>query len=243
MWTGGVMMNHDGAVLSSGEQGIMWNHPETGKSGWLLECSSFTELNGINEMWPDGTGGIWFGTNDIEYIIAAKDTRPAALCRLTVGREVIPMTAEVYFPNGIVHDPLRRTFYCSDTFRKAWAFDVAADLSLTGQRLLLDREDCDGLALDVEGNVWITGFRSPGVLHRVSPDGTLLPDVATPAGATTQIRFGGKDGRDYFIVVCPEGAGDCLKEGRPLADSAYLYRGRSEVAGVLMEPARFELQA
>ena len=41
MWTGGVMMNHDGAVLSTGEQGIMWNHPDKGTSGWLLECSSF----------------------------------------------------------------------------------------------------------------------------------------------------------------------------------------------------------
>ena len=241
MWTGGVMMNHDGAVLSTGEQGIMWNNPDTGASGWLLECNSFTHLNGINEMWPDGTGGIYFGTNDIEYIIAAKDTRPAALYRLTAEREVIPLDTEVYFPNGIAYDPTRKAFYCSDTFRKGWAFDVAPDLSLSKQRLLLDREDCDGLALDGEGNIWITGFRSPGVLHRVKPDGTVLTDVPTPAGATTQIRFGGKDARDYFLVICPEGAGDCLKEGRPLADSAYLYRGRSEVPGVLMPPARFGL--
>jgi len=184
MWTGGIMLNHDGAVLSTGEQGIMWSNPDTGASGWLLECSSFTELGGINEMWPDGTGGIWFGTNDIEYIIAAKDTRPAALYRLTVDRQVIPIKTDVYFPNGIACDPSRKAFYCSDTFRKGWAFDVTPDLLLTGQRLLLDRDDCDGLALDVEGNVWIAGFRSPGVLHRVKPDGTLLPDVATPPGAT-----------------------------------------------------------
>src|SRR5215211_2943745 len=37
MWTGGVMINSDGAVLSSGEGGIMWNHPDTGRSGWLLQ--------------------------------------------------------------------------------------------------------------------------------------------------------------------------------------------------------------
>ena len=241
MWTGGIMMNADGSVLSTGEGGIMWNNPDTGASGWLLECSSFTELNGVNEMWPDGTGGIYFGTNDIEYIIAAKDTRPAQLYRLTVDREVIPLDNSVYFPNGIAYDPARKAFYCSDTFRKGWTFDVAPDLSLANRRLLLDRDDCDGLALDVEGNVWITGFRSPGVLHRVGPDGTVLPDVPTPTGSTTQIRFGGKDGRDYFIVVCPAGAGDSLKEGRPLQDSAWLYRGRSEVPGVPMQPAQFEL--
>ena len=31
MWTGGVMMNADGAVLSTGEGGIMWNNPDTGQ--------------------------------------------------------------------------------------------------------------------------------------------------------------------------------------------------------------------
>ncbi|MGE3691559.1 MAG: SMP-30/gluconolactonase/LRE family protein [Novosphingobium sp.] len=241
MWTGGIMMNADGSVLSTGEGGIMWNNPDSGASGWLLETSSFSDINGINEMWPDGTGGIYFGTNDIEYIIEAKDTRPAKLYRLTVDREVIEFDTQVYFPNGIACDPSRSAFYCSDTFRKGWAFDVAPDLSLTNQRLLLDAEDCDGLALDVEGNVWIAGFRSPNVLHRVKPDGTVLPDVATPAGATTQMRFGGKDGRDLFLVICPEGAGDCLKEGRPLADNAYLWRGRSQVPGVLCQPARFKL--
>jgi len=241
MWTGGIMMNDDGKVLSTGEGGIMWNDPDTGKSGWLLETSTFSDIGGINEMWPDGTGGIYFGTNDIEYIIAAKDTRPAKLYRLTVDREVIEFDTNVYFPNGIAYDPSRKAFYCSDTFRKGWAFDVASDLSLTNQRLLLDADDCDGLTLDTEGNVWICGFRSPDVLRRVKPDGTVLPDFPTPPGATTQMRFGGKDGRDLFIVTCPAGAGDGLKEGNPLSDAAFLYRGRVEVPGVKMGPASFKL--
>ena len=240
MWTGGVMMNADGAVFSTGQGGIMWNNPDTGKSGWLLDRLEGQPINGINEMWPDGTGGIYFGTNDIENIIEAKETRGSALYRLTVEREVIKMEADVYFSNGIAHDPQRRKFYCSDTFRKGWVFDVADDLSLTNQQLLLDREDCDGLALDSEGNVWITGFRSPGILRRLKPDGTPLPDVPTPAGSTTQVRFGG-DGRDFYINVVPSDGGDSLKEGKPLASASYLYRGRSEVPGVLIPPARFKL--
>ena len=240
MWTGGVMMNHDGAVFSTGQGGIMWNNPESGKSGWLIEELEGVAINGINEMWPDGTGGIYFGTNDIENIIAAKDTRGSALYRLTVDREVIKLDADIYFSNGIAHDPARRRFYCSDTFRKAWAFDVADDLSLSGQRVLLDREDCDGLALDQDGNVWITGFRSPGILRRLAPGGSPLADVPTPPGSTTQVRFGG-DGRDYYINVVPADGGDSLKEGKPLAGASTLYRGRSETPGVLIQPARFTL--
>jgi sugar lactone lactonase YvrE len=240
MWTGGIMMNEDGAVFSSGQGGIMWNNPDTGKSGWLLDTIDGVPINGINEMWPDGTGGIYFGTNDIEYIIEAKDTRPTALYRLTVDRQVIRMQADVYFTNGIGYDPVRRKFYCSDTFNKAWVFDVADDLSLANQHVLLDKDDCDGLALDSEGNVWITGFRSPGILTRLNSQGKELPPVSTPAGSTTQLRFGG-DGRDYYINVVPSDGGDSLKEGKPLSGGSFLYKGRSEVPGVLVAPARFVL--
>ncbi|MBU6268571.1 MAG: SMP-30/gluconolactonase/LRE family protein [Sphingomonadales bacterium] len=241
MWTGGVMMNACGAVFSTGQGGIMWNNPDTGRSGWLLDTLEGKPINGINEMWPDGTGGIYFGTNDIEYIIEAKDTRPSALYRLTVDREVIKLSDNVYFSNGIGFDPARRKFYCSDTFRTAWVWDVADDLSLANQRVLLDKEDCDGLALDAQGNIWITGFRSPGELTRLSPEGTLLAPVPTPPGSTTQVRFGGADLRDYYINVVPADGGDSLKEGQPLKCPSYLYRGRSEVPGMAVAAANFAL--
>jgi sugar lactone lactonase YvrE len=85
MWTGGVMMNADGAVLSTGEGGIMWNHPDSGKSGWLLDRLDGQPINGINEMMPDGTGGIFFGTNDIEMVIAGAPKTsafPTASCSM-----------------------------------------------------------------------------------------------------------------------------------------------------------------
>lgn len=241
MWTGGVMMNADGAVLSSGQGGIMWNHPDTGRSGWLLDRLEGKPINGINEMWPDGTGGIYFGTNDIDSIIEAKDTRPTAIYRLTVDREVIKLDDGVYFSNGIGYDPDRRKFYCSDTFRTSWVWDVADDLSLKNRRVLLDKSDCDGLALDAEGRVWLTGFRSPGLIARVTPEGEELPPVKTPEGSTTQIRFGGADLRDYYINIVPGDGGDSLKDGQPLKSPSYLYRGRSEVPGMAIAPARFDL--
>ena len=47
------MMNEDGAVLSSGVGGIMWNHPDTGRSGWLIREIGGNPVNGINEMKSD----------------------------------------------------------------------------------------------------------------------------------------------------------------------------------------------
>jgi sugar lactone lactonase YvrE len=241
MWTGGVMMNADGAVLSSGPGGIMWNHPDTGKSGWLIHEIDGQVINGINEMMPDGTGGIYFGTNDIEMVIAAKPARPSAIYRLTITGELFKLAEGIGFSNGIMLSPDRRQFYCNDTFNCTWAFDVQPDLTLVNKRMLLEKEDVDGMALDADGTLWITGFRS-NYLTRLRPDGTMLPAVETPAGSITQIRFGGADMRDYYTNSVPADGGDSLKDGVPLAaNNSFLLRGRSEVPGMPITPARFKL--
>ncbi|MDG2003691.1 MAG: SMP-30/gluconolactonase/LRE family protein [Novosphingobium sp.] len=241
MWTGGVMMNADGSVLSTGEHGIMWNNPDSGKSGWLLDELEGQPINGINEMWPDGTGGIFFGTNDIEKIIVGEDTRPTELYRLTADRQAIKLVDGLRFTNGIAHDRKHKRFYCNSTFDTTLVFDVADDLTLSNQRRLIEKDDCDGMTLDSAGNVWITGFRS-SILERVGPDGTMLDRVETPEGSITQVRFGGKDLRDYYITVVPADGGDTLKEGGELTtNNSFLYRGRSEIPGVGIAAAKFKL--
>lgn len=241
MWTGGVMMNDDGAVLSSGEGGIMWNDPDTGNSGWLIHEIGGKVINGINEMVPDRQGGIFFGTNDIEKVILGEDTRPTEIYRLTADRQLIKLAEGIGFTNGIMFDPNLMRLYCNDTFHCSWAFDVQPDMTLANKRMLLDKVDVDGMALDAEGNIWITGFRS-NYLTRVRPDGTLLPQVDTPAGSITQVRFGGADMRDYYINSVPADGGDTLKEGEMLTDNnSFLFRGRSEVPGMPLPPARFSL--
>jgi sugar lactone lactonase YvrE len=241
MWTGGIMMNADGSVLSSGAGGIMWNHPDTGKSGWLIAEISGRPINGINEMIPDGTGGIYFGTVDIEQIIKGEPTRPASLYRLTVEGRTQVVAEGLGFANGIMLSADRKQLYYNDTFDATYVFDVLTDMSLTNRRLLVKKEDCDGMALDVEGNLWISGYRS-SELTRARPDGALLPAVPTPADAVTQIRFGGLDMRDYYITCVPADGGDSLKVGkRPTEERSFLYRGRSEVPGMAIAPARFRL--
>ncbi|MFC0204088.1 SMP-30/gluconolactonase/LRE family protein [Novosphingobium soli] len=242
MWTGGIMLDEGGAVLSSGEGGIRWNHPETGGSGWLVDTLDGEPVNGINEMWPDGAGGLFFGTLDIEHVIAARPTRPTALWRLTQQGRTIRLADGLRFTNGIGYNPGLGQFYCSETFGQALAWDVTPDLELTAKRVLLDRDDCDGLAIDSEDAIWIPGVYSPGIIRRVTPAGDELVPVPTPPGATTQVRFGGADARDVYITLVPADAGECLRTGRPLSGTSTLQRGRSAVPGVKIAPTRFGLR-
>ena len=241
MWTGGVLLNDDGAVLSTGAGGIMWNDPGTGRSGWLLDRIDDVPINGINEMVSDGTGGLVFGTSDIENVMRGEPARSTALYRLTVDRGVIKLVDGIGFTNGLMYDAERRRLYCNDTFRCCWVFDVEADLSLHNQRVLIDKDDADGVALDAQGNVWITGFRS-SYITRVAPDGALLPRIEGPGGSITQIRFGGPDLHDYFINTVPADGGDALKEGGvPAGGNSFLFQGRSAVPGLKPRPPRFQL--
>ncbi|WP_159981829.1 MULTISPECIES: SMP-30/gluconolactonase/LRE family protein [unclassified Novosphingobium] len=241
MWTGGIMINADGAILSSGQGGVRWNNPETGASGWLIDTLDGKPVNGINEMYPDGEGGMFFGTLDIESVIAARPARPTEIWHLTRDGHTIRLAEGLRFTNGIGYNPSLAQFYCSETFGQALAWDVTPSFELTNRRVLLDRDDCDGLALDAEDAIWIPGVYSPGIIRRVTPTARELPPVPTPPGATTQVRFGGADGRDIYITLVPADAGECLRTGRPLSGTSTLQRGRSTVPGVKIEATCFDL--
>lgn len=241
MWTGGVLMNGDGKILSSGQGGIMWNDPESGASGWLIDRIDGAPVNGINEMMPDGLGGIFFATIDMENVILGGPPRPGDLYHLNQDREVVRVADGIGFPNGFMFDAERMQLVCNDTFKGTWAFDVAPDRTLSNRRLVLDKEDADGMALDSEGNAWITGFRS-GFFTRITPGGERLADVPTPAGAITQLRFGGADGRDCYFNSVPTDGGDTLKEGGEISvRNSFLHKARSAIPGRRIEPARFDI--
>ncbi len=241
MWTGGVMMNEDGAVLSSGEGGIMWNHPDTGQSGWLIREIDGQPIVGINEMIPDGAGGIYCGSVDLEMIKQGEATRPATIWRITADGTASVAADGLGFANGIMRSEDGRELYYCDTFVSPFVFDIDADGRLSNRRRLIEKDDCDGCALDAEGNLWVTGFRS-SALTRIRRDGAPLEPVQTPAGAITQIRFGGADMRDYYLTCVPADGGDGLKDGiLPTEQRSVLYRGRSDVPGLPIAPARFKL--
>jgi sugar lactone lactonase YvrE len=240
-WIGSLLLNANGVALVSGEGGIMWLDGATGASGMLLDRVDGQPIVGVNEMTPDGKGGIIFGSLDVPAIMRGEPPGPAALYRLDGARRVTQLCAGLKFSNGIAVSPDGRRLYHNETFVGTFVYEIAPDGTLGKPALLLEKPDCDGLALDAEGTLWVAGFQSSAIVC-LRPDGTVKRQVDLPAGGVTNIRFGGVDRRDLYVTNVPGDAGEKIATGIwPTADASKLYRTRSDIPGLPVPAAGFRL--
>jgi sugar lactone lactonase YvrE len=237
---GGILQNHDGAVLCSGRDGIAWVDPATGSSGTLLDAIDGEPVRGVNEMIPDGEGGLYFGVLDIESIERHAPKRPGGIYHLGIDGEVHEVCGGIAFSNGIGISPDRRTLYCNETTSGPTAYELTDGIA--GPPVLLRAQhDADGLALDAGGDLWSVGYDSSEIL-RLAPDGTVRDRIATPAPGISNIRFGGVDDRDVFITATsPEAMAEYSRTGVARTRGSRVYRARSGTVGLPIPPTRFDL--
>ncbi len=89
------------------------------------------------------------------------------------------------------------------------------------------------MIMDVEGDIWISGFNSPEAIQRVSPYGVDLSSITSSVGTLIQIRYGVSDMKDIYLVISPKVGGDSLKDGKMPCCGSLLYKGRSNIAGIV----------
>jgi len=128
---------------------------------------------------------------------------------------------EIQRPNGIALSPDEQTLYLVDSCpgtggnRKIWAFDLAADGGLSGQRVVIDfapGRGGDGMAVDQQGNLWIAaGIAAPRGPHEsadvppgiwiVTPAGDIQGRIPIPEDVLTNVTFGGEDLQTLFVAA------------------------------------------
>lgn len=122
--------------------------------------------------------------------------------------EVVLLTSEMTFPNGIALSPDEKTLYVNQSDGNApiiRAFDVQADGTLKNSRVFFDCKPLaqkglkggpDGLKVDQQGNLWTSG---PGGILIISPAGKHLGSLLT--GENTANCAFGDDGRTLYITA------------------------------------------
>lgn len=229
---GGLLLNADGSLLVGGAGGIMWANPASGASGELVGG-----LDGVNEMRSDGAGGVLLGTIDLAAILAGQTPGPSTIRRLAADGTLTTLRDGLAFANGLSLSADGATLFFNESFAATRAFAVGPGMALGEMHTLAEKPDCDGMALDADGNVWISGFSSPDLLC-LTPEGREVRRLPLPGKACTNVRFGGADMRDLYVTMVDPASAQALAEGRPLTEqSSALYRTRSPVAGAVMERA------
>lgn len=138
------------------------------------------------------------------------------------GGEVVLLTSEMTFPNGIALSPDEKTLYVAQSDGNApiiRAFDVQPDGTVKNSRVFFDCKQTgrpggpDGLKVDLKGNIWTSG---PGGILVISPEGKHLGSLLT--GQATANCGWGDDGGTLYITA-----------------DMYLLRIRTQVRGVGFE--------
>lgn len=233
---GGLLMNADGKLLVAGGGGVDWADPHSGATGNLL-----TVADGVNEMRSDGQGGMIFGTIDLPAILKGETPGPSSIRRMAADGTIAILREGLVFANGLSLSPDGGSLYFNESFVASRRFPVSGDFALGEMETLRAMADCDGMALDVDGNMWISGFSSDFLLC-LSPQGDELHRLQLPGRACTNLRFCGPDLHDICVTVVDPAAAQKLADGAPLTErTSVLYRTRAPVRGAPIARTAFRL--
>jgi sugar lactone lactonase YvrE len=213
---GGIVLHADGGLIVTGRD---VSHVRDGESRTLLALDGVT---GFNDLATADDGSVYVGALRF-HPFKGETPAPGEIWRIGPAGEAAPAGGGVLWANGIGFAPDGRVAYGSDYARRCvLAWDVGDDGSLSNARTFAEMPagSADGLAVDVEGGVWVaTG--DAATIARFSPDGSRDRELEVPAAFVSSLCFGGEDMSDVYITT-----GD-----------GKLLRDRVDVPGLTLTPA------
>ena len=117
-------------------------------------------------------------------------------------KKVLLLSDSLAFPNGIAFSANgKKLFVCESARNRILTFDINDDGSLSNKSVFaeLPGGDPDGLAFDVEGNLFAAHFGG-GTVYVISPDGKIKKKLITPGKRPSNIEFGGDDMKTLFLT-------------------------------------------
>jgi gluconolactonase len=159
-------------------------------------------LNAPNDVWVHPDGSIYFSDPMYARDYWKRDPKEQQdghhVYRLSPdGKTLERVTQDLKQPNGIIGTPDGKTLYVADIdAKKSYAYDIGPGGKLSNKRLFCEMGS-DGMTLDSEGNVYLTG-RGVTVFDK---SGKKVEQIDVPEGWTANVCFGGSDGRTLFITA------------------------------------------
>jgi gluconolactonase len=198
----GLYIDKDGNLVACADlNNQLWSINKNKSVTVLIKDFEGKKLNGPNDLWIDPQGGIYFTDPFYKrdyWTRTEKEIESENVYYLSPDRKKLSLAAsDLMQPNGIIGTPDGKTLYVADIKgRKTYAYTIQKDGTLTDRELFADMGS-DGMTVDSEGNVYLTG---KGVTV-FSSKGEKLETIAIDAPWTANVCFGGKDRKTLFITA------------------------------------------
>jgi gluconolactonase len=189
-------------IACADERNELWSIAPDGTVSVLASEYGGKRLNGPNDVWVRPDGAIYFTDPFYERSWWTHDTMPQdgqhVYFLSADRRELVRVIDDLVKPNGIIGTPDGKMLYVADiSAGKTYRYDIAPDGSLAGKALAVD-QGSDGMTLDDEGNLYLTG-EGVGIFDQAGRqiERILVPDERW----TANVSFGGKGRQMLFITA------------------------------------------
>jgi gluconolactonase len=198
----GMYFDARGNLLAcADEKTELWSIALDGTHTVLASEFAGKPLNGPNDVWERPDGALYF-TDPFykrdwwDYSTRPQDSEQVYFLSAD-RRRLVRVTTDFVRPNGITGTPDGRTLFVADRRAdRTYRFDIQPDGTLTNKRLLCELGS-DGMTLDTEGNLYLTG---QGV-SVFDANGVKIEQIDVPEPWTANVSFGGRDHQTLFITA------------------------------------------
>jgi len=206
---------------------------------WAWDASGWHQVAAVEDDRPDlrfndgkcdAAGRFWAGSMSWPY---QDNPWAGSLYRLDPDHTVARMLDGVWISNGLCWSADNETMFYIDTKRRqveAFRFDIDAG-TISDRRTVVeispDAGSPDGMAIDVEGGLWVAMWGGWSV-HRYF-HGSLDRVVRLPVAQPSSCAFGGPKLDVLYITTAKDELDDTARREQPLAGA--LFRFEPGIAG------------
>jgi gluconolactonase len=198
----GMYFGAGGSLLAcADEKTELWAIAPDGARTVLAKEFAGKPLNGPNDVWERPDGAVYF-TDPFykrdwwDYSAQPQDGEQVYFLSAD-RRTLMRVTTDLVKPNGIIGTPDGKTLFVADIRAgRTYAYDMQPDGSLTNRRLRCELGS-DGMTLDTEGNLYLTG-KGVSIFDAA---GKKIGQIDVPEPWTANVSFGGRDHQTLFITA------------------------------------------
>ncbi len=198
----GLYFDRDGRLLAcADEKDELWSIGLDKDVRVLLKQYDGKIFNGPNDLWVRPDGGLYFTDPFYKRPYWDHQTKPQdveGVYYLTPDRKILTrVVSDLVQPNGIVGTADGKTLFVADIGAgKTYRYAIQADGSLTDRQLFCNLGS-DGMTIDNEGNLYLTG-QGVTIFNR---QGDQIGHIPIDERWTANVCFGGADRHTLFITA------------------------------------------